>query len=108
VLADLDTAPIDEKLRETLRFLRKVTLDPGHVDPDDVRPLRRLGVSRQAVEDALAVAFFFNLITRLADAFGWDVESDAGFQASAKMLLGKGYLMPMRGKRQAELDARAR
>jgi hypothetical protein len=105
VLADLETAPIDEKLRATLRFIRKVTLEPGAVGPDDVRPLKQAGLSRQAVEDALSVAYCFNLIARLADAFGWFVPGPEGFQASAKFLLSKGYLMPMRGKPLAEAAA---
>ena len=105
VLDDLDTAPIDEKLRATIRFLEKVTLAPGSVGPDDVRPLRELGVSRQAAEDALAVAFCFNLITRLADAFGWHVPGPDAFAASASSLVDRGYLMPMRGAPLADREA---
>jgi hypothetical protein len=30
-------------------------------------------VSKQAVEDALEVAFLFNIYDRLADAMGWEV-----------------------------------
>jgi hypothetical protein len=105
VLENLDTAPIDEKLRATIRFVEKVTTDPEAVGPADARTLRELGVSRQAAEDALAVAFCFNLITRLADSFGWHVPEQAGFDASAKMLLDKGYLMPMRSSPPTPGDA---
>ncbi len=98
VLADVETAPIDEKLRAMIRFLEKVTVDPQSVGPDDARRVRDLGVSRQAMEDALMVAFCFNLITRLADAFGWYIPNESGFEASAKSLLAHGYLMPLRAK----------
>ncbi len=81
-----------------MRFLRKVTLEPGAVGADEVRPLKELGLSRQEVEDALAVAFFFNIITRHADAFGWALQSEAGRKASAEFLLGKGCSLPMRAK----------
>jgi len=106
VLDDLDTAPIGEKLKGTIRFLEKVTVAPDAVGAADVRPLRALGVSRQALEDALAVAFCFNLITRLADAFGWHIPDQAGFDASGRSLLQHGYLMPLRGKPGAERQPR--
>src|SRR6476620_3205598 len=53
-LADLDSAPIDEPLRATLRMLGKLTR--AHtVDADDIREVLAAGASRQQIEDALAV-----------------------------------------------------
>ncbi len=40
------------------------------VDADDMRAVLAAGASRQQIEDALAVCFSFNVIGRLADAFG--------------------------------------
>ena len=37
----------------------------------------RAGVSKQAIQDALEVAFLFNIYDRLADAMGWDVPARA-------------------------------
>jgi len=98
VLDDVDSAHIGEQLREAVRFVKKVTSDPVSVGPDDARRLKAAGVSRQAAEDALAVAFCFNLITRLADSFGWHIPDQDGFDASARSLLQHGYLMPLRAK----------
>jgi alkylhydroperoxidase family enzyme len=91
VLTDLERAPIAEPLRATLAFLRKVTLDHDRLDADDVRALFEAGVTREQIEDALDVAFTFNVITRLADTFEFEVGSRASFDAGAKMLLGRGY-----------------
>ena len=91
VLEDLDSAPIAEPLRATLRFLRKVTRDHQAVTPDDVRVLLAAGVTRAQVEDALDVGFAFNVITRLADTFGFEVGSPASFDVGAKHLLTRGY-----------------
>jgi alkylhydroperoxidase family enzyme len=91
VLADLDRAPINEPLRATLAFLRKVTREHEAVTADDVRALLALGVSRAQIEDALNVGFAFNVITRLADTFQFEVGSRASFDAGAKVLLGRGY-----------------
>jgi hypothetical protein len=49
------------------------------------------GVSRQQIEDALAVCAAFNTTARLADAFGFEVLSPEGFEAGAKYLLKRGY-----------------
>jgi alkylhydroperoxidase family enzyme len=91
VLADVERAPIAEPLRATLLFLRKVTLSHEHVTAADVRPLLALGVTRSQIEDALYVAFAFNVITRLADTFEFEVGPRAAFDAGAKMLLSRGY-----------------
>ncbi len=91
VLENLESARIPEPLRATLAFLRKVTLDHGSVTPDDVRPLLALGVTRAQIEDALAVAWAFNVITRLADTFEFEVGPRAAFDAGADRLLSRGY-----------------
>ena len=93
MLDDYTTAPIDEKLRATLGLLKKMTLDHGSLEPEDVRAVMRAGVSKQAIEDALEVAFLFNVYDRLADAMGWDVPPRTGgyYQVAAKRLLKQGY-----------------
>jgi hypothetical protein len=60
VLADHESAPIDERLRATLHFL--ATLDPGRA--------LAAGVSKQALRDAVEVKAGFDLITRFADTVG--------------------------------------
>jgi alkylhydroperoxidase family enzyme len=91
VLADPATAPIGDKLRAVLPFLRKVTREHGTLGPDDVRALDAAGVTRAQLEDALMVTWCFNVITRLADTFEFHVGPQASFDSSAKMLLTRGY-----------------
>ena len=86
------TAPIHEKLRATLGFLEQVTLSPERVGPDDIALLRTAGVSEQAIEDALYVCTYFNVIDRMADALDFDVPSAEAFSKRADMLLERGYL----------------
>jgi uncharacterized peroxidase-related enzyme len=90
VLADLETAPIEEPLRATLRLLGKLTREHA-VNADDMRAVLSAGVSREQIEDALAVCFAFNTTDRLADAFGFFVPGHKGFEAGAKFLLQRGY-----------------
>jgi len=90
VLADLDAAPIPEPLRATLRMLRKLVMEHS-VSADEMRAVLATGVSRQQVEDALAVAFAFDTTTRLAEAFGFAIPSSQAMNAGAKFLLARGY-----------------
>ena len=90
VLSDLETAPVEEPLRATLRLLGKVSRE-GSVTPDDMRAVLAAGVTREQIEDALAVCFCFNVTNRLADAFDFSVLEPEGFEAGAKFLLSRGY-----------------
>lgn len=90
VLADLDTAPIDEPLRATLRMLGTLTREQG-VTSDDMRVLLDANVSPEQIRDALAVCFAFNVTDRLASAFGFELLTPSGFEAGAKYLLSRGY-----------------
>jgi uncharacterized peroxidase-related enzyme len=90
VLTDLESAPVEEPLRATLRMLGKLTAE-GEVSADDMRHVLSAGASPQQIEDALAVCVAFNTTDRLADAFGFEVLSPKGFEAGAKYLLKRGY-----------------
>jgi uncharacterized peroxidase-related enzyme len=90
VLADLDSAPIEDGLRATLGMLGKLTSE-GTLGAEDIRAVLAAGVSHQQIEDALAVGFAFNTTDRLANAFAFEVLSEDGFEAGAKYLLKRGY-----------------
>jgi AhpD family alkylhydroperoxidase len=89
-LAALDSAPIEEPLRATLRVLGKVTRGDG-VEPEDLKAALAAGATRRQLEEALDVAFAFNTLSRLADAFRFDVGDQRTFEAGARFLLARGY-----------------
>lgn len=60
MLADYESAPVDEKLRGALHFL--ATLDPSRA--------LAAGASRQALREAADVKAAFDVITRFADTIG--------------------------------------
>jgi hypothetical protein len=68
ILADYETAPIDERLRGALHFL--ATLDPERA--------LAAGVSREALREAAEVKAAFDLIARYADAIGAKPHSEQG------------------------------
>ncbi|HEY2238528.1 MAG TPA: carboxymuconolactone decarboxylase family protein [Streptosporangiaceae bacterium] len=90
VLADLESAPIEEQLRATLRMLGRLTAS-GTLSADDMRTVLAAGVTPQQVKDALAVGAAFNTTDRLADAFGFQVLTLEGFASGARYLLKRGY-----------------
>ncbi len=79
-----------EPLRATLRMLGQLTRE-SKVDADDMRKVLAAGASAQQINDALAVAFAFNVTDRLADVFGFAVDDSAAINAGAKYLLARGY-----------------
>lgn len=74
-----------------LGFLEQLTLRPATVTPADVVPLKRLGLSDEAIEDAMHVAVLFNMYDRMADTLGFEVPGPESFAYGAKMLLTRGY-----------------
>jgi uncharacterized peroxidase-related enzyme len=97
VLEDWRTAPISEKLRAMLGFLEKLTLHPADIGHDDVKPLRTLGLTDKAIEDAIYVCAYFNIIDRVADALGFAVPPAEVFAASAASPATRSYALPPMG-----------
>lgn len=93
VLDDYSSAPIPEGLRATLGFLSKMTLDHESLTPDDARAVLATGVTREALAEAMHVAYLFNIYDRLADTMGWDVPAlkSGYYEGAAKRLLARGY-----------------
>jgi len=90
---DWRTAPIDDRLRATLSFVEKLTLQPAELTKADADGVLAAGVSREALRDAIHVAALFNMIVRLADSLGWDVPDFEEFHARADRMLESGYAL---------------
>ncbi len=68
-----------------------LTLRPGELTQADAEAAYAAGVSRGALRDAATVCALFNMITRLADALGWDVPSSDRLTTRAPAMLEGGY-----------------
>ncbi len=79
-------------------YLEKMTV--GTVTVADARELKAAGVTKEAAEDALFIAFCFNQIVRIADALDWEIQTPEGFAAGAKSLLKFGYLLPFHRRKR--------
>ncbi len=90
-LDDYRTAPLGARLRAMLAFLEKLTLRPHELDERDAAALREGGVDEAAAESAIYVAFVFDTMDRLADAFDFRVNDARGLRWVARVLLRLGY-----------------
>jgi hypothetical protein len=70
-----------------------MTLEPDALTPDDARSVLQTGVSKEALTQAIHVAYLFNIYDRLADSMGWDVpeRTSGAYEVSARRLLKHGY-----------------
>lgn len=90
-LAESVAEPISEALKATLVFLKKMTQNPADLSADDAAAVLRVGVTRQALTDAIAVATLFAVITRYADALDFAIPTADELERAADMLLKRGY-----------------
>lgn len=90
-MADWRTAPLRPELRAALAFIEVLTQRPDELTEADAEAAYTAGVSREALRDAATVSALFSMITRLADAFGWDVPSWDRTIVRAPAMLEGGY-----------------
>jgi uncharacterized peroxidase-related enzyme len=82
------------QLRAAFALLERVVTNPGAVTAGDVEETRKAGVTDDAIVDALYVAFVFNLVNRLANAFGYSWETEEERLLLARALHRIGYRVP--------------
>lgn len=71
LLDDLDTAPIEPRLRPLLAFVRKLTLTPGDMTQADADAVFEAGWEEKALHDAIAVTARMCFMQRLVDGHGF-------------------------------------
>ncbi|MGN6604107.1 MAG: carboxymuconolactone decarboxylase family protein [Ginsengibacter sp.] len=98
-----DLTNLSEKMRAVLPFLEKLTKTPGQLTSNDLNALIEKGLQPREVEDAVAVCVLFNITSRCADALGYEMLDEKGFNKAAVMMLERGYNSGM-GKQPAHPD----
>ena len=68
-----------------------MTLAPGELASADADVVLAVGVTREALTDAIRVCVLFNMIVRLADSLGWEVPPPEAFASRGRVLLESGY-----------------
>ncbi|HST64623.1 MAG TPA: carboxymuconolactone decarboxylase family protein [Mycobacteriales bacterium] len=90
-LTDLDSAPVDERLKPVLRYVATLTRTPARITPADAEPVYAAGWSEQALHDAIMVCGLFNLMNRMVDGHGIRAGADY-YPVSGQRLKERGYV----------------
>jgi len=73
---DVEGAPVSDRDRAMLRYVRKLTLEPAKVEREDVEELGRAGFSDAAIGDIAINAALFAFMNRVVDGLGGQLEGD--------------------------------
>jgi uncharacterized peroxidase-related enzyme len=87
---DIGSAPVDERMKPVLRYVRKLTETPSHVTDADADTVYAAGWSDEALVHAVAVCAYFNQMNRLVEGAGI-VGTAEGYAANAEALVARGY-----------------
>jgi uncharacterized peroxidase-related enzyme len=90
LLADVDGAPVDARLKPILRYVAKLTEAPARMTQADADAVFAAGWDEKALHDAISVCAMFNFMNRLVDGSGL-VGSEAYFAAARQRLKESGY-----------------
>jgi len=91
LLDDIDLAPVSDRLKPILRYVRKLTETPSRMIEADAAAVYDAGWSDQALIHAIAVCAYFNNMNRLVEGAGIIGNSDV-YSTGADRLVGEGYL----------------
>ena len=106
MMADLDNAPVDARLKPILRYVGKLTLTPSKMVQADADAVFDAGWDEQTLRHAIIVSALFNFFNRVVDGHGVAGDPDADADRGGA-LASKGYL-GMHGPRlQALIDGQA-
>jgi uncharacterized peroxidase-related enzyme len=88
---DIDTAPIDDKMKPVLRYARKLTKQPDSVTQSDADAIFAAGWDGTALYHTVAVTALFNFMNRLVEGMG--IELDPRYvKPASERLAESGYL----------------
>jgi len=85
LLDDIDMAPVDDKLKPILRFVRKLTLEPYKMVQADADAVYTAGWDEEALADAIWISARFSMMNRLSLGHGLNADP-AAFEARAKAM----------------------
>lgn len=85
LIADLETAPVDEKLKPLLRYVAKLKDLPPRLTEADARAVYDAGWSERALYDAVQVSALFNFMNRIIEGTGVSFDYVANPPSDAEM-----------------------
>jgi len=90
LVADVDTAPVEARLRPLLQYARKLTLEPARMTQRDADAVFAAGWAEAELHDAVLTVCLFNFMNRLLEGHG--VKGNAAlFATRGQALRDEGY-----------------
>lgn len=90
LVADVEKAPIDEKLRPVFAYLRKLTLTPTQMTQADADAVYAAGWDERALYDAVLVCCLYNFMNRFVEGLGLTPIPEQ-FDMEGRMITEGGY-----------------
>jgi uncharacterized peroxidase-related enzyme len=90
LLDDIESAPVDPRLKPILRYVRKLTETPSRLTNVDAGEVYEAGWNDEALLHAIAVCAYFNNMNRLVEGAGI-VGTSEDYTVAAERLVSKGY-----------------
>jgi uncharacterized peroxidase-related enzyme len=88
LLKDVGSAPVDDKLKPILAYVKKLTLTPSKMVQADAEAVFAAGWDETALHHAVAVAARYNLVNRLIHGHGIAANPDT-FRTRGERIAGK-------------------
>jgi uncharacterized peroxidase-related enzyme len=90
LLDDVDSAPVEARMKPVLAYVRKLTLTPARMTPSDAAAVFAAGWDEKALHDAVSVCALFNFMNRYVEGLGIKAGPDY-FKEAAVRLRDEGY-----------------
>ncbi|HET8654531.1 MAG TPA: peroxidase-related enzyme [Longimicrobiaceae bacterium] len=92
VIEDLESAPVDAKLRALLVIAAKVQENGRLVTPEDVAAARAEGATDREIHDAVLIAAAFSMFNRYVDGLAtWAPEEPEAYAEMGRRMAEQGY-----------------
>ena len=92
LLENLDTAPIDDKLRPLMAFVRKHVLTPNDLTQEDADAVFAAGWEEKALHDAIVVTARMTFMGRIVTGYGFTPMSPERARENAEKRAKLGYV----------------
>ena len=76
LMDDVDTAPVDDKMKPLLRYVKQLTKEPAKITKSMADEVLAAGWSERALFDAVSVCALFNFMNRIVEGNGVKANPD--------------------------------
>ncbi len=85
LLEDIESAPVEPRMKPILHYARKLTIAPARITPADADAIYDAGWGDDALYSTVLVTALFNFYNRLADGVGLEMPEDYGAEAGKRL-----------------------